>query len=290
MDVFADPVIQSAALPLAVSLAATGLLAWSGGPRWGAAGIGCGLLAAYGLIIGLPAWPAVTALGKAGWLLLTAIPLALAASKAETDPIPHGPTLTAAVWSLAGLTWMVQPLLHQGEREDFLHLGGVIVAGLLLGGLFLRNRTDPGADLPRHGPETAAMLLAASLGLTGVAFFGASAALAQLAAALAAATGGWLLWNWPRMRQPFALTGFLTGIGSWLVLATVLALFSQVSMVAMALLLLAFLSRSAVVRLPLPAALATPAVRPLLVGMGALLPAAAAVAVAFHAAAERGGY
>ena len=123
--------------------------------------------------------------------------------------------------------------------------------------------------------------MVAALGLGAIAIFGAAPELGQISFGLATALGGFALWNWPVNRYPFGGALLLGAGGALIALAFVLVLYSETSPIALAILLLCFFADVAAKRVKLPAGKFGDALRPfVLIGL-ALVPALAAIAVAY---------
>ncbi|MDQ2104227.1 hypothetical protein QSG27_16110, partial [Azospirillum sp. C340-1] len=131
----------------------------------------------------------------------------------------------------------------------------------------------------------------AAVAVGGVALVGASASVAQLAFALAAATGGLLLWNWPVERHAWGNAG-QAALGILVLLAATLTFFSSARAEALLLVLPAFFADRLRDRLPLPRTAAGRAMGTVALTVLALVPAIAAVGVAFllSAGSDVSGY
>ncbi len=101
-----------------------------------------------------------------------------------------------------------------------------------------------------QGLEPVVMILMAAIGLAGVAFISGSLSIAQLCAALAAAVGGFALWNWPVSRYPFGTVGIVSGGSALLALAAVTLLLTDASPIALATLALVFFANTISRRIP----------------------------------------
>lgn len=190
MSILDDPVVQTAVFPLLAGLIGVGLLRFAGGPsrgrRLAAAGVAVAFLAAYALIVGVPALPPPSSMGRLFWSAVAGVALGVVADLAGLDR--RRGTLLVGVWLTAALAWVAYPVLPGG-------LPTVTAAVVLVAGAwFALSRT---AAQGNGAATPGVVLLAAALAVGGVALVGASASVAQLAFALAAATGGLLLWNWP---------------------------------------------------------------------------------------------
>jgi hypothetical protein len=273
-----DPRFAASLLPLAVAFLSAGLIRLAGGAGRGAtfadAGIGLGILAVFlalyraipflfhvsnhavgeaalaGLGLG-----AVLTLGHAGSLLRRTAAVVMA---------------LAILYRLGGLAMM------HGARVDSL-----VVALAALGGMLALLRLEAAGG---RGANPLVLLLVASVGLAGVAYVGASVSLAQLAGGIAAAAGGFLLWNWPVPRWRFGAMGVLAGGGAFVAVAASLALLlTEPPYLSLALLLLVFLAEPVAARLPFGrpgGGLIARAAAPIALGLVAAVPTLAAIGLA----------
>lgn len=265
-------IIQTALLPLAIALAVPVIA----GRRWAGGAIGIGFLAAYLAIVGLPALPPPSALGKAGWALAGGVALGLAADTLGWHGRAHVGLF--AGWLAAALLWLALPVLRQAETAELLKLA-VLAAGAAV----------IGWRLVAVGGESATpsvMVIAAALAVGAVGLIGASASVGQLGFALAAATGGFLLWNWPHPRHNFGAVALIGAGGGLILLATVLVLFTQARGETLLLAVPLFFVDRLARRLPFGLSLKTggaagPALGAVVLGGLALVPALLAIAAAF---------
>ncbi len=267
-DLLFHPAVQSGVVPFAIAAALAPLLGRFGG-AWAEAAVAAAFLAVYPLIIGWPGWPPVGATQKLGWLAAAALPVGAALVTAP----PRRQLVAAVIGALGGLAWLAAPRLAGGELAaigQVALIAACIAAGLVAVWLALDDGIAGGI-----------MLLAGGIGLGLVALLGGSASIFQLAAALAAATGGVLAWNWPRQRWPLGAVTLAAAVVLGL-LAAQTALYTRASGGALLLLLPILL-----VRLPLgPARRLAPWSRMLAVGLLAAIPVAAAGIVAVLAGGE----
>ncbi len=124
----ANPIVQTAIVPLLVSLAGTGLIRLIGGPDWGrkvaALAIALGVLAAYGVTFGIPDFPPAGANRKMFYILVLAAVVGLVVDLARL-PSP-AVRVVAALAGVAAILWI------GGERAlGELWPTGVIVLVLL---------------------------------------------------------------------------------------------------------------------------------------------------------------
>lgn len=268
-----SPLTQSATLPLAVSLVACGLVRLIGGPSRGplvaSVAVSIGFLAAYLTISGVPPFPPRASSQKLAYLTLAGAGLGLVLDSLRLDRGPSRGTMLVALG--LGVGWLAWPKLRSFEPAIVLTVSAVWIgtATVLVRLYAVRARGSDGAML----------LLVAALGLAAVSFLGRSASYAQLAAALAAATGGFMLWNWPVARFPFAAAGVLGAGGAFGAMATNVLLYTKASPIALALLLSAFFVDVLADRVPLPPGRFGQSLRPIVLAALASIPLAASIGV-----------
>jgi hypothetical protein len=178
--------------------------------------------------------------------------------------------LATIVWPGIVVGWLGWRQLTTLSPDALLHLGILWMAGIFVLLQLFRNRGP--------GPESSIVVLVAALGVSLVALFGASGSVSQQFGVIAAAMGGFILWNWPTPRFAFGALGAI-GLGGVLTaLATQTVLFTDAGKTALAITLIVFLT-------PLLADRVRFAERPALVavifGFVAAVPAILASVVAF---------
>lgn len=269
-----DLFLQSGIAPFAAAALGVGILRLIGGstrgPLIAAAGIGIGFLVGYVLILGAPVrWPQSS--GEKLFAIATAgiaLGLALDLSR-DAPPVTR---LIAALSPAAALTWLGWPRIAGVDWVDIATLAAVAVAG----GCILIRLFASGPPATDSGVK----LMIACVALSLVSIFGASASLGQLAGALAAATAGFLVWNWPIARFPVAASAVLGGGLTFVALAGIVAVFTNAPKPALAMLLPIFFADLALARLPRRHGGLNQAIRPILLAAVALIPALAAVGLA----------
>lgn len=271
----ADPIVQTAALPLLLSLVAVGLLAVVA-RRLAVAGVGVAFVLAYLTIVGVPAFPPPSSMGKLFWTAGAGVALGIGADLAGLSA--RRAALVLGGWLAASLGWLVAPVISG--------IGGV--ASLALLGVAAAMALARGGDEGRGAAAPAAMLLSWALAVGGTALIGASASVAQLAMALAAAAGGLLLWNWPVQRHVWGAAG-QAGFGIVVLLAAMLVFFTNArAEVLLAALPALFADR--LVRL-LPVSATRGAFATVVLSVIAVTPALVAISLAFAlSGGEASGY
>jgi hypothetical protein len=186
---------------------------------------------------------------------------------------PRQVMVGATVMAIAAITlWLAWPQLDGAGVNTYAVL---ILAALLAGGSL--------AGLTSVPPNTAAqpaMLVAACLAFAGASFQAGSLFLMQNALALAAAIGGFALFNWPTPRIPLGVSGIAVGGLGGFALALLLMLLTRISPWAMLPLPLIFVAGLVARKLPAPRRLARSTIEPLYVFAIALIPAVAVILLA----------
>lgn len=272
-DLLNDPFVQSSLLPLLLGVAAVGGL-WAVGGRNGRAlapaGIALAFLALFVLVVGLPAFPPPSSMGKLFWSVAAGLALGLAADTLGITG--RAASAAVAAWLVLALGWIAGPALD--SAASFVPLAVLLAVGAWIA----VTGASPSGEARPAAP--AAVLLALTLAVGVTALIGSSASLAQLGLGLTAATGGFLLWNWPRERHVWGVSGRVA-LGLPLLLAAILALYTQVQAATLLLALPALLAEPLRRRLPIPDAGFGPALRTVAVTVLAVLPALAAIAAAY---------
>jgi hypothetical protein len=267
------PLVQSGAVPFLAAFVAAALMRGIFGVRLGGAFAGLaaviGFLAAYGVIMGVP--PAFPRSANQKLPYIAGAALLLGVVGEAIVPLRRVSGLLVFAAGAAAVLWL-------GERTLLASVtSAVFPLGLALAGGFVLWRLHRiGAESERRMDASAVMLVtaiaAAMLGLHG-----ASNAVTQLGFALAAALGGFFLINWP---TPNCDAGPALTLGAGvplLSLVALLALFTDIHPLSLALLAVAVLAGEAAQRLPVPHGPFGIALSPLLAAAIAAVPAAAAV-------------
>ncbi|MSO69608.1 MAG: hypothetical protein EXQ98_04940 [Alphaproteobacteria bacterium] len=272
---FSDPLVQSVLVPVAVGFLLTGAIRIANGqargPLVAGASVGLGFLIAYGLTLGVPPLPPSAPEHELPYVVVAGLVIGFL-----LDFFRRGPLYRETLYllgSAAALYWIAQARIDAGDAWTYLGLIALWLGALMAG---YRLELDRSAGL-----NPVLKLLVAALGLGAIAILGAAPELGQISFGLATALGGFALWNWPVNRYPFGAALLLGAGGALIALAFVLVLYSETSPIALALLLLCFFADVAAKRVKLPAGKFGDALRPfVLIGL-ALVPALAAVAVAY---------
>ncbi len=288
-SLFEDPLFQMAAVPAIVAFLAVGFFRLAGGLNRGTAMAGAaiafGLLSAYLFIQGMPPFPPVSSSQKLPYLILGGLVLG-----AFADAFPNRPALAYAaivVVVLATVVWFGLPQVT--SLDGLLSLPRDIqltAVGLTIGGLLVLSRLYRQG---RFGGDAAVMLGVAALALAPIAFLSNSASYAQMAVALAAAVGGFYLWNWPRPRYPLGVFGVLGAGLALLALSTGLLRFTAAGPWPFLLLILVFYADMPANRPHTQHQPRTRWYRPLVIVAIAALPAFAAVGAAYWLAGQSMG-
>lgn len=266
------PFGQSALFPFVTSLLVGLVMRLAGGPGRGAllAGVGIpvGWLVSYALTFGLPPFLPPAALPKLAHVGLAAAVLGFLL---DTRPVKRTTALTVAVLGLAGvLVWLAwSPLMRMPVST------GIALAGCwVLGGIALFRLSQVAED----GAIAAAKLLAAGFGLALVVTLTGSASYGQMAGGMAAAIAGYFLLAWLAFSSPFGAAALFGGV-VLMALAALAFLFGNANPIALALLVLCFFGDPLAARLRFGSGRVAKLLVPVMHGLVALLPVAAAIAV-----------
>lgn len=261
-DPFIMGVVVAAALPLLITLILTGGFGRLIGARAAGLAIVIAFIVVHLAIFGWPLLPPRSSLQKIVYLAAAGLLIGIVV---ERMPL----RLAAAIWPAVIVAWLGWPRLAGMQPLDLL-----VLALLWLAGMFVFDRL---LALRGTGIVAPTLLLVAALGASGVAFMAYAESLSQLAAALAAATGGTLLWNWPKLRYPFSAGAAFSAATALFAVATSIVLFTRASPLAMTILLVVFVLAPLRRRIPFAE---KSALGPLVFGAIAMLPVLAAIAIA----------
>lgn len=271
-NLVAGPFGQSALFPFVASLLVALVMRLAGGPGRGAllAGVGIpvGWLVCYWLTFGLPPFLPAAALQK---LAHVGIAAAVLGFLLDTRPVKRSTALAVAVLGLASvLVWLAwNPLMRTPVGT-----GIALAVCWTLGSIALWRLSLVAED----GAVAAAKLLAAAFGLALVVTLTGSAAYGQMAGGMAAAIAGYFVLAWLAFSSPFGSAALFGGV-VLMALAGMAALFANANPIALALLVLCFFGDPLAARLRFGSGGVAKLLVPVMHGLVALLPVAAAVLV-----------
>ena len=276
MFTLSSPPLQSGLIPLLTALVLVGLIRLIGGPGRGPALAGLGLalavLASYWATFRFPSFPPVGATNKLFYIVLFATIAGFAA-----DLIAREGWAGRAVALLAGPFAALWIGLEKGLDAPWTAGIAVLVVVVVTAAAGWCHHAQA-----QRSSELGASILVLCLAMAACAFMSNAASSAQLAGGLAAATGSFLLWNWPKARFPLNSAALAAALSLIAGLAVQLALFVP-KLEALALLPLAVIP----FLIPLGASLVKGSgltkqgLRPVVVGLICALPAATAVLIVF---------
>lgn len=277
---FANPAIQSGALPFVVALMTALVLGLSASmtARYAGLAVLAGFIVAYVAALGLPPlWPKSSGQKIAAVALLAAfggVYLEIVRASASRRMV------LGIVLALMVIVWIGWRKVMAAPSLD--HLWMVLIAAAAAVAVAASERDgDDGAD-------KAVALLIVSLAMAGIAFIGSSASISQNAGALSAALGGLLIVNWPVRRFGLNAVARFVPVIVLTALTTQAALFTKAPIWAAVLLIPAlFADRLADRWIPADSHRAE-AFRPVLIAFLALVPAMASLAAAWFAAPSTG--
>lgn len=266
------PAFTSVLLPLIIALLVTGILRMVGGSGRGArsagAATGIALLATLVLLLGIPDWPPRGGMQKLPYIVCAGILLGLFFDLRSFQTRMLFP---ASVLWLAGIyLWLSWTQLDRSETWW-------LMGGLALATLVLLPRVT---ITPERGLRRAVMFLVAAVGLGVIAVVSGSLVIGQLSLALAAAIGGFALWNWPKARYPFAAAALFGSGLPLLALAALTLLLTDAPPWALVPLVLVFFSDLVSTRLPAGRGASRDVLQPIYLALVAAMPAALGIALA----------
>ena len=274
-EIVIEALLKGVFVPLVVAFMAVGVIRFGLGERAGkklaAAAIAAGVLTGAVAMNGWPSFPPIAASQKTVYLVLFGAVLG-----AGIDLLARPAFLLRAsilVWPLVIVGWIGWRQLASMDPAVLFELAVIAISSMVIFWL-LFDDSVPDAPAPPIAPVA---LVAASIGATIVAFLGETVSLAQGYGALAAAAGGYALWNWPAPRYPFGAAGLLGAASAFLALTTIMFLFTETNKWALAVVLLVFLCPPAARMMPLGK---SDAWAPVIAGITSAIPVAIAVAIA----------
>jgi Fuc2NAc and GlcNAc transferase len=235
---------------------------------------------AYFVAAGMPAWPAAGSAHKVFYLGLTGLLVGVVLdSEGAGDRVRRG---VALALPLVAVAWVIAPFAAGTLAATDYALIGAVGAAVLT--MFLRLTRITGSAV------TAPIQLAvAAAGVAAIAWYGGNFFQVEVGLILAAASAGFLLWNWPVYRFPPG-AALLLGAGIPVAaLSAQMAIYGNASKAALAVLVLVFFSDWIAGGIRLGGGRVALAMRPVLVLVaGALVVGAAALASVLQSGAGAG--
>lgn len=271
-EIILQTLIRGVGLPLAAAIAVTGILRFALGADVGRAvaggAIATAFLVSFAAVQSWPDFPPRSSGQKLPYIVLfgVVIGLALDALRAESFR-----AAAVVVWPAVIVGWIGWRQLTGLGAADLATLAVVFAAGVIILHRLHAHREGP--------PFAAVTILAASVGTAAIAFMGGAASIALVLGILAAATGGFLLWNWPKPRVPFGAAALMGAGGAYVTIFTTGILFTETSRIALALMALVFLAPLTMRNFRM---VNRPAIGPLVIGAVSIVPVAIGVAIAFE--------
>lgn len=269
-----DLLVQSAFIPFAVALISAGILRFvvgsMPGPAMAGAAICLAFLTGYILIFGPPAYWPPSATQKLFFIAIIGgiFGLSLDLSR-EARPIT---LFIGALAPTLAMLWLGWSRLLALDWADI----GTLILVAIAGGAVLTELHNKHAQ----PAESAVKLLIATVSLAVLALIGTSASYAQLAGILAAGTFGFLFWLWPVARCRFAASAVFGGGLVFVSMVGAISVFTTASKPAIGLLLPIFFADRALGRFDTGIHRLNQVIKPILLGIIALIPAIAAVGLA----------
>ncbi|MCW9034986.1 MAG: hypothetical protein OQJ97_12265 [Rhodospirillales bacterium] len=275
--ILSNPLIFSTAFPLLVSfsiiVAIKLVLGNERGGEFAGLGVGIGFLLAYIFIVGRPPFPPIASSHKLFYLAVIGFGVGLFLDRSKSQ---HHVKRTAAIgFPMLTAYWFGYSQFHglalSPEVLKFLVI--TIVGGILMA------RLDKLAD---RGLTSSIMILFAAIGLSGVAMFSNTQTLSQLGITLGGSMVGFILWNWPKTRFPFNGVLLLGAGGLLMVMLSQAIYFTKIPPLTLLLLVPIFFSDIVVKKFIAGNDRVATRLKPIVLGLIASIPTAAAIAVAAH--------
>ena len=274
-EILSEYLGRGIALPIIVAFVGTGFMRYCLGQAWGnratSSAVFIAFLVGYTLIFTWPGFPPISSMQKLAFIVLFGGVIGFVLDIFGNPKVFRSAVLVITPVLITG--WLGWRQLNSFEPTDLVTLAVMAAIGIII---FYNLASTNG----EHSSPTI-MALVAAVGASGVALLGASGSIAQQFGIMAAALGGFLLWNWPVSRYAFGLAAVLGAGGGIVALAVSMALFTDSNRIAVAVLMLAFLARPVAEKLPLAK---SKGIGPIVLGLTSAVPAAIAVAIAFAAA------
>ncbi len=234
-EIVIDALVSGVVLPLLVAIVAVGAIRYglvdSIGRPLAAGAIAVGMLVSITAMDSWPPFPPVSASQKLVYLVLFGVILGTLMDLVGKPPAFQ--RLSALLWPTVVVGWIGWRQIAALDPVALATLAVIDIAGMVL--LWrLYEEPGPSANAP-------VALIAASIGAAIIAFIGQSSSVSQYYGALAAATGGYVLWNWPSPRDTFGAAGVLGGGGAFLALTTIMFQFTETNKLALVFVLPVFL-------------------------------------------------
>jgi len=280
-EIVIEALLKGVLVPLVVAFMAAGVIRFGLNGRFGknlaAAAIAVGVLTGAAALNGWPSLPPIAASQKTVYLVLFGAVLG-----ALMDLLARPAFLRRAsilIWPPVIVGWIGWRQLTSLDPAALLGLALIAIAGMAIFRLLYDDGGSGGAAAAPGpaAPVAPVALIAASIGAAAVAFAGQTSSLSQSYGALAAAAGGYVLWNWPAPRYRFDAAGVLGAGGAFLALTTIMFRFSETNKWALAVVLLVFLCPAIVRMTPVAK---SDAWAPVVTGITSAIPVAIAVAIA----------
>lgn len=230
-----DALVNGVVVPLVVAIVAVGAIRFglveSIGQRLAAGAIAIAMLAGITAMASWPPFPPISASQKLVYLVLFGA--VLGTFMDFVGKPGRFQLLSILLWPTIVVGWIGWRQIAALDPVAMVSLGLIDLAGIVL---LWRLYDEPGP-----APNAPVALIAASVGAAIIAFIGHASLISQYYGALAAATGGYVLWNWPSPRDAFGAAGVLGGGGAFLALSTIMVQFTETNTLALAFVLLVFL-------------------------------------------------
>jgi|GEM_PF-3182036 len=217
LDIIGDTNVRIFLVPLMASFLAVGLIrmifdTWSSSAL-ATISIGIGFYVAYQSITFFPLWPPAGTLGILPFVVIGGILIGVFLDLINAKDELKNMSLLAV--SVLMVLWVVREWGAGSISTNGMGLYGA----LIFGGYWALQRLEAMRDEKLAAPISilsAAIMLAIIAGL-----YGTSTGL--YAVALASATMGFILWNWPKVKHVWGATGTITAGGIYLVILSDLA-------------------------------------------------------------------
>ena len=234
-EIVIDALIGGVVVPLFVAIALVGAirfgLADPIGRSLAAGAIAVGLLAGFAAMESWPPFPPVSASQKLVYLVLFGVVLGTLLDFIENPSAFR--RISILLWPTIVVGWIGWRQIAALDAAAIVSLALIDLAGIVV---LWRLYDEPGP-----APNAPVAIISASIGAAIVALIGHSSSISQFYGALAAATGGYVLWNWPSPRYTFGAAGVLGGGGAFLALTTIMFQFTETNKLALVFVLPVFL-------------------------------------------------